>query len=199
MIPFELGFSSESEERDAQSFSDTDRLQERPLATHWEQREENSIKKSIRHSSFENSQQEQRLNIVTPVLWMTLANSSQRSSDAWTFRGMVNKKRRYWHLEQDDDLHSLNQRDGDESKNYGYRDEAEESGSKCYNKATMNTTVARPCCLQISMLPRVDVHALKSRNNSLYEHRLESLDFRKISKSNHDQCYVATCHDLSLC
>jgi hypothetical protein len=122
----------EEMEMDAQSLSDTDKLQGRPLEMHSAQRGESSNEGSTRHSIFEASQRTQGVDMTTPPLETSEANLRRRSACDGTLRGMVTKKRKHWHLEKDDDLRSLNPEDGKESENYGYRDEAEERGAKCY-------------------------------------------------------------------
>jgi hypothetical protein len=64
---------------------------------------------------------------MTPLPEMYEA-SFFRSTDV---RDMVSRKCKRWQLEENDHLHSYYPQGGEKNENYGYRDEAEESGTKC--------------------------------------------------------------------
>jgi hypothetical protein len=120
-------------ELNPQSFTESDKLQLRAFSMHSEQRGEDSKEGSTRHSELEDLQRAQGVDMTTPPR-ETLEASLCRRSTCDDLRGMVSRKRKHWHLETGA-VHSLNPRDGKESENYGYRDEAEERGTKCYKQS----------------------------------------------------------------
>ena len=115
-------------ERHAQSLSDTTKSQLRHLEIHSEQRPEDM---SIRHSDCEDSQCEQGVVITTPQLETREANLTRRTEDEGTLRGIVSKRHKYQHEEEENHLRSLYPQDNKQGTCYGNRDKIDETGTKC--------------------------------------------------------------------
>jgi hypothetical protein len=125
-------------EVDAQSSSDKNKLQGRPFEMHAEQREEEA---STRHSVFDFSQRTQGVGMTCPPLKTDAARFRRRSTIDGTLGGIISRKRKHCDQEEYDDSRPLSTQDGREGEYHGYRDEAEERGTKCYKPSYDGTCI----------------------------------------------------------